>query len=89
MAFDARAQQWLLTTSDGDVSVSPDLVTWTDAPDMPVSDTAGDRRLVAADIGRRVGWSEDSKDTYHRDAGQPWAVSYSLTRSISEIVEVK
>jgi hypothetical protein len=85
----ARAQKWLLTYPYGTVYSSEDLTTWTKLSDMPVSSQAGFRRIVAADIGRRLSWSEGSRDMFIQDAGNAWFLAPSLAAEIIKIEEIK
>ncbi|MGR3315372.1 hypothetical protein [Roseovarius indicus] len=89
MTWAARAQRWLLTYPYGSVYSSEDLAAWIDLPDMPVSSQAGFRRFIAADIGRRIGWPEGSRDMFMQDAGQEWALVPRLAAPIIAIEEIK
>ncbi|RDC69677.1 hypothetical protein DLJ49_18740 [Rhodovulum sp. 12E13] len=87
--WDARAQRWRATAPDGAGQVSTDLVTWTAIGAMPVSATAPDRRALATDSGRKIGWADESRDLFHAEAGNDWLVSIPLTEPILDIQEMK
>lgn len=89
MTWAARAQRWLLTYPFGSVFSSQDLVTWEDLPDMPVSVDGGLRRIVAADIGRRIGWPDDGRDMFVQEAGQAWSLAPSISAPIVDLQEIK
>ncbi|GAW37009.1 hypothetical protein RA2_04084 [Roseovarius sp. A-2] len=85
VAYEARTQSWIATTPAGHVSRSGDLTSWTNLAAMPVSATSGDRRLVALDSGRWIGWSESSRDLYHADNGGEWSVSIPMAHIVTDI----
>lgn len=89
MTWSARAQKWLLTYPYGSVFSSDDLATWTNLPDMPANAEAGFRRLIAADIGRRIGWADGGRDMFIQDAGQGWVLAPSLAAPILDMEEIK
>lgn len=87
VVWEARRQRWLAVSGDGVVQSSLDLINWTQQPDMPVSITAGDRRILPLDIGRILGRAENSKDMFWSDG--TWSVAPSLTSRIRDLQEVK
>lgn len=88
---DFRLGQWIAVfVDDGTLKTSSDLVTWTDADPMPASAAANSYRLVATDIGRKVGWRKGSRDLFNRDlSGSAWTVSPPSVDSAVAIQELK
>jgi hypothetical protein len=89
LTYSRRIQKWLTASTTGDVRISADLIDWEPVQDMPQGGLAP-RRILATDIGRIVGWGDDSKDLFYaEDPTAKWTVGYSLTAPIRSIQEVR
>ncbi|TCO69008.1 hypothetical protein [Rhodovulum euryhalinum] len=93
VAWDARRQRWVAVEPGGAVSQSPDLEIWSDPgvfPSQPSDTVAGERRILATDIGRYIGWLDEVRDLFHADRPiDQWSLSPSLTAPILHLVEIK
>lgn len=94
VAWDAKRQVWLMTGAGVAVKKTRDFVTIEDHSTMPQSATAGngagDRGVLALDVGRLIGWTPITRDLFHYDQdASTWKLSIPMKNAIQDIQEIK
>lgn len=89
LAYARRPGEWIAVDVDGDIETGG-LAAWAAGIDQPVSVSALERRALAVEAGRRIGWTASGRDIFYRDLSSTnWSLGYPLVDDIVAMREVK